>query len=343
MNKTERVKAALRKEAVDRVPVDVWQHFSAADQDPRTLAEFQVEYTKKYDYDFIKLMPFGLYGVQDYGAKVKIFNQIEKPPIVDDFGIHETADWGRLEVLPAHYGTYGQQVQMAGYVSKLVKEELPFIQTIFSPLTNARKLAGDRIFVDMKENPALFKQALQVLTDTTINFVKANIEVGVSGFFFATQCATTQLLTEEEYKEFGEFYDLQVINAYKDQTWFNVAHIHGEGGMFELIDKYPINCLSWHDRWGSPSLKEARAITDKALLGGIREIPYFDENGNKIRESLLVSGSIPEVKQHVFEAIEQVDGKGLLIGPGCVASQLSKESNLFAVRSAVAEYASLNK
>lgn len=338
MTRVERIKAALYSQEVDRVPVDVWQHFSVEDQDPRSLAERQVAYTKKFDYDFIKLMPFGLYGVQDYGAKIKIFNQIEQPPIVEDGGIHDISDWGRLEVLPAYYGTYGKQIQMVQYVNKLTKGELPYIQTVFSPLTNARKLAGDRILTDMKENPVLFKQALQVLTDTTINFIKANIEAGVSGFFFAPQCATTNFMTEEEYKEFGVPYDLQVINAYKDVTWFNVAHIHGDNGMFDLIEKYPVQCLSWHDRWGEPSLQEARTRTNKAFLAGIREIPYF-RNGKKIRESLLVDGSIPEVKLHVFEALDQVDGKGILIGPGCVASQFSTDSNLHAVRSAVADYA----
>lgn len=274
MTRVERIKAALYSQEVDRVPVDVWQHFSVEDQDPRSLAERQVAYTKKFDYDFIKLMPFGLYGVQDYGAKIKIFNQIEQPPIVEDGGIHDISDWGRLEVL----------------------------------------------------------------TDTTINFIKANIEAGVSGFFFATQCATTNFMTEEEYKEFGVPYDLQVINAYKDVTWFNVAHIHGDNAMFDLIEKYPVQCLSWHDRWGEPSLQEARTRTNKAFLAGIREIPYF-RNGKKIRESLLVDGNIPEVKLHVFEALDQVDGKGILIGPGCVASQFSTDSNLHAVRSAVADYA----
>lgn len=149
MTRVERIKAALYSQEVDRVPVDVWQHFSVEDQDPRSLAERQVAYTKKFDYDFIKLMPFGLYGVQDYGAKIKIFNQIEQPPIVEDGGIHDISDWGRLEVLPAYYGTYGKQIQMVQYVNKLTKGELPYIQTVFSPLTNARKLAGDRILTDL--------------------------------------------------------------------------------------------------------------------------------------------------------------------------------------------------
>lgn len=338
MNRLERIKAALNSEEVDYVPSNLWMHHSASDQDPRSLAEIQVEFAKKYDFDFIKLMPFGLYGVQDFGAKVKIFNKINKPPIVDDYGIHEVEDWGKLEVLPAYYGTYGKQVQLAQYTGKLTKGTIPFIQTIFSPLTNARKLAGDRILLDIKQNPKLVKQALQVITDTTINFVKANIEAGVHGFFFATQCASYDFLTEDEYIEFGQYYDLQVINAYKDITYFNVAHIHGENVMFDLIEKYPVNCLNWHDRWTPISLTEARKRTNKCLLGGIREVPYYNDKKEVIRESLLVSGTVSEVEEHVIEAIEEIDGKGLIIGPGCVADQFSIEKNIFAIRRAVYNY-----
>lgn len=339
MDKIQRIKSALKSEEVDRVPVSVWMHLSAIDQDPRSLAEEQYAYTKKYDYDFIKMMPFGLYGVQDYGAKIKIFNQVDQPPEVSDYGIHEVEDWKALKVLSAYYGTYGKQVQLAQYLEKLTKGKIPYIQTIFSPLTNARKLAGDRILLDMKENPEIFKQALQVITDTTINFVKANIEAGVHGFFFATQCATSSFMTEEEYEEFGAYYDRQVINAYKDITYFNVAHLHGQDAFFDLVEKYPVNCLSWHDRWGGPTLEEARKRTGKCFLGGIREVPYYDEAGNKIRDSLLESGSIAEVENHVYEAIEQVNGRGLILGPGCCASQLSAEKNLFAVRRAAYDYA----
>ncbi len=335
MNKVERIKAALKGEAVDRVPVNLWMHFSAVDQDPRSLAETQVAFANKYDFDFIKLMPFGLYGVQDYGVKVKIFNQVNLPPVVDDYGVHELADWGNIDVLPAHYGTYGKQVQLTRYTIKLAKKSLPIIQTIFSPLTTARKLAGDRILLDMKEDPKLFQQALQAITETTVNFVKANLEEGVDGFFFATQCANYDFLTEEEYKEFGEYFDLQVINAYKDKTYFNVAHIHGDNGMFARIANYPVNCINWHDRWSSPSLSEAKEITDKCLLGGIREVPYYDASGNRIRGSLLNDGTVEEVEQHVREAISSVGGRGLILGPGCVADQKVLEKNLYALRRAV--------
>lgn len=341
MNKTERIQAALKGQEVDKIPLNLWMHFSAVDQDPRSLAEAQVAFAQKYDFDFIKLMPFGLYGVQDYGVKVKIFNRVNFPPIVDDYGIHNIWDWDRIEPLPAIYGSYGKQLQAARYTIQLAKRQLPIIQTIFSPLTTARKLAGDRILLDMKEDPRLFRQALQALTETTINFVKANIEAGVDGFFFATQCANHDFLTEAEYREFGEYFDRQVIAAYQKETYFNVAHLHGDNGMFELIADYPVNCINWHDRWSHPTLEEARKLTDKCLLGGIREAPYYNENGEKIRDSILVSGSVAEVEQHVQQAIVAAGETGFILGPGCVADQDLPEKNLYALCRAVYRGAAL--
>lgn len=332
MNKHERIKAALKFEVVDRVPMNLWMHHSVNDSNPKILAESQVEMTKKYDFDFIKLMPFGLYCVEDWGAEIQYFNQSNRPPIIQKYGIEEVEDWGRLAVLPAIYGTYGKQLQLAQYVGKKVKGDIPYVQTIFSPLTIARKLGGDRLLLDIVENPGLVKQALDVITETNINFVKANIDAGVDGFFFATQCATKNLFTEEEYKQFGETYDLKVIESFNSETWFNIVHIHGDNIMFDLLANYPVNCLSWHDRWTLPSLQEARKITNKCLLGGIREVPYYDENKRVIRNSLLLDGTVSEIENHVKEAIEQVNGKGLIIGPGCVANQNTPETSIYALK-----------
>ncbi len=338
MNKFERIKAALKLEEVDRVPANLWYHLSDVDRNIEKLAETLVNENEKYDFDFIKVMPFGLYSVQDWGVKVKEFNERGKPPVVEDYAIHKIEDWSKLEVLPVTKGIWGETVELAQRVGKLTKGKTPFVQTLFSPLTTAQKLAGDRILEDLKENPKLFKQALQVITDTTIEFVKANIEAGISGFFFATRCANYDYISEEDYKEFGEYFDLQVINAYKDKTFFNIAHIHGERGMFDLVEKYPVNCINWHDRWTPPTLSEARKKSNKCFLGGIQEVPYVDENGKEIRPSLLNAGTPEEVKAHVNEAIAELYGKGLIVGPGCGADQFVPEENIHAVRQAASSF-----
>jgi len=329
MTKNERVKAALKGEDVDRIPMSIWLHYPHKDQDPKSLADMQIEVASKYDYDFIKLMPFGLYTVQDLGAKIKIFGTQHQPPIVDEFGIHDIKDWGKLEVLPAIHGTYGKQLQLTQHVSRQLNGSMPFIQTIFSPITTAKKLAGDRIYQDMKEDPKIFHQALKVITETTINFVKANIEAGVSGFFFATQHGTTDEMTEKDYDEFAMPYDLEIFDSFKDITFFNVIHIHGNNIMFEKLSKYPANCISWHDRWVAPSLSEARKITDKCLLGGINE------------KAVLATASPDEIQTHIEEAIRDAGRRKLMIGPGCVAEPLTPEINYYAARIAVERFSKL--
>ncbi len=336
MTKKERLEAALKGEEVDRIPISIWQHFSTVDQDPVSLAEIQVRTAEKFDYDFIKLMPFGLYGVQPWGAQIEIYCKINNPPNVVQYGIQKLSDWERLEVIPPYMGSYGKQVELARHVGRLTKGKgLPYIQTIFSPLTTARKLAGDRVFSDMRESPETVKTALQIITDTTIGFIKANLEAGVSGFFLATQCCNTDTISEEEYHEFEEPYMLQLLQSYQNETFLNIGHLHGENGMFALFSKLPFTVINWHDRWCAPSLSEARKITDKCLAGGIREVPYYDENGNKVRESLLKGNDVKEIQEHVWEAIREVNGRGLIIAPGCCVDQEVTETSQFALRSAV--------
>ncbi len=330
MNHFERIKAALNHEPVDRVPVNLWSHLPEYDQNPRSLARKQVEFAQQYDFDFIKLMPFGLYGVEDYGAEITYYAKRDHPAVLSKPGILHYSDWRKVEPLNGNFGTYGKQVELAKYVREFSKDEFPVIQTIFNPLTTALKLAGNRLVLDIKEHPKEVKQALEALTQTTINFVHENLNAGVDGFFYATQTATSNLFTREEYLEFGRPYDLKVLDAFKDKTWFNVAHIHGDNTYFDLIADYPVQALNWHDRSVAPSLKEARQLTDKALIGGLHELP--NEDGTP---SILVSGTVNEVENHVREAIDEVDGKGLIIGPGCVASQEVPDANIYALRTAV--------
>jgi uroporphyrinogen decarboxylase len=329
LTKKERILSALNGNEVDRVPISIWLHHPDRDQDPRALAETQVEFAKKYDLDFIKLTPFGLYSVQDWGCKVKFFCTKNEVAVVDELGIRDINDWKKLKVFPGYYGTWGKQVQLAQHTKKLLENEnndIPFVQTIFSPLTIAWKLAGDRLFDDIKEYPEVVHEALQVITETSINFIKANIDAGVSGFFFATQCATTDLTTVEEYEEFGTKYDLQLLDAYKDIIFFNILHIHGKNVMFDKLEKYPVNCINWHDRLIKPSLGEAVNITDKCLLGGIEE------------NSVLLNSTPDEVQKHVGEAIKLGRRKKLIIGPGCVADPRTPVENYFAARVAVEQY-----
>ena len=323
MTKRERVEAALNFQEVDRLPISIWYHLPHVDQDPVNLAEETIALTRKYDYDFIKMMPFGNYGAQDYGLSVKFHCTPDKPAKERRFGIEDYSDWTKLEPLPAYYGTYGKQVEFAQQMKKQLKgEDIPYIQTIFSPLSIAKKLAGPRIYTDIKECPKQLHQALEAITQTTINFVNANIEAGVAGFFFASQCASYNLMSGEEYDEFGIAYDQRVMEAACNGTYFNMIHIHGENTMWERLEKLPGNALNWHDRWIGPTLAEARQMTKKCLCGGINEKIFMNETVDTIRD-------------HIAEDVSMAGKVGYMVTPGCVAKLDTPQINFYAARTAV--------
>ncbi len=327
MTRKERIMAALAKEEVDRIPLGMWYHLPHVDQDAVALAETQIHMAEDYGLDFIKMMPFGNYQAVDYGLSCTYYCTPTQAVFERKYDIESAEEWGELKELPGCYGCHGKTLAAAMQIAKQQKKkglEIPFLQTIFSPLTIARKLAGDRIFTDMKEEPALLHHALDAIMRTSINFVKENVNAGVSGFFFASQCSSYDLMTEEEYREFGARYDVPILNSIKDDTFFNVIHIHGENTMFKLLSSYPVNCVNWHDRWVAPDLAQARTITDKCLMGGINE-------------SWLGKAEPGEIKIHIKEAVELGGRRGLILSPGCCASMKTPAENFYACRNAVRE------
>lgn len=325
MNKLQRVQAALAGKEVDRPPISLWKHYPAVDQDPLLLARAHVEFQEKFDFDFIKLTPFELYCVQDWGCQIKFFCTETESPIVYRQAIQHANDWRRLEVLPATVGTWGKQLLLTRHTKALAKPDVPIVQTIYSPLTVARKLAGDRVIHDLREYPAILHKALEIITETTIDFVKNNIAAGASGIFFATACANYDFMTIPEYHEFGERYDLEILRA-ASNAWFNILHIHGSRIMFDELLHYPVHALNWHDSHEYPPLRRARAITDLCIIGGL------DESG------AICNGTPYQVVEEVSTFLSETNLRGVMVGPGCVTDPNPPANNIGAARLVVERY-----
>src|ERR1700738_2844707 len=99
---------------------------------------------------------------------------------------------------------------------------------VFHPLSLARKLSGDRLNYDLKENPQAVTDALEAITETTLAFAEACFREGTEGFFYSIQAASTDFHTEEEYRRFVEPYDRRILEAVRAQSKLTVLHCHGE-------------------------------------------------------------------------------------------------------------------
>lgn len=306
MNHFERIDATLAGRPVDRIPIALWRHWPVVDQDAGHLAEATVRWQREFDFDLVKFMPTGTYGIEDWGARTIYQPTRNGTRTVTRFGVTAADQWPALPVLDPARGTLGVQIDALGRAARALAGEAPILQTIFSPLTTARKLAGERVFTHLRCDPAKLEAGLDVITETTIRFALESIAAGAHGFFFATQCATWQTMSEPEYRRFGERWDRKLLDAIVGKSRYNLVHAHGEDVMFDLIAAYPANMLSWHDQRTAPGLAEAARRFGGVLACGINE------------QQTLVDGPLDRIRNELEASIRATSGRRLLLAPGCV-------------------------
>jgi len=316
MDHWQRIEAAAAGEPVDRPPVSLWRHFPEDDLDPAKLAGHMVAWQRAWDFDLVKFMPSGTYGVEDWGAVTEYQGAANGARAVVKTGLARAGDWARLARLDPRKGVLGREVEALRLAARELGGGAPILQTVFSPLTTARKLAGDRVFADMRREPEALEAGLRIITDVTIDFALASLEAGAHGVFLATQCASYRVATEPEYLRFGKRYDLEVFAALKGRTRFDLLHVHGEDVMFDLLADYPVSLLNWHDRLTAPTLRDALARSPKLLVGGVEE------------NRTLARGPLEAIRAEVRDAIAQTGGRRLMIGPGCVLLVATPDANI---------------
>lgn len=329
MNKKERVDAALRGESVDRVPVSVWGHDFVREWSAQGLAEAMVENFTRYDWDYLKVNPRACYHVEDWKVKVRPSGEPYKGPVFEYTPIKSAADWKRLRPLEPDRGTLGEQLKALQLINHSVGYDAYFVQTIFCPLGVAKYLAGHRnepVLQTIREDRSAMHAALRVITETFTTFAIACMEYGASGIFYATNgWASQSLLTPDQYREFGEQYDLEFLDAIKSRAKFNILHNCGTHIYFDQLAVYPVHALSWGaGEDGNPSLADGKKRSGKAVMGGISQ------------KSVLKSGSPNQVRDEVAQVLEQTGGRHFLLAPGCAIAPETPGKNLEAVRLTVA-------
>jgi len=319
MDHWQRIEAAIAGKVTDCLPVALWRHFPVDDQDPGKLAAHTLAYQRAWDFDLVKFMPSGTYGIEDWGAKTAFEGAENGARVVKQVGVNSPEGWRQLPKLDIRKGVYGAQNQALAVAAKELKGSAPILQTVFSPLTTARKLTGEPLLEHLRKHPDALEEGLRIITEVTIAFGEEALKAGAHGFFFATQLATTDVLTPAEYDRFGKRWDLEFFNAFKGRTRIDMLHLHGMNPMFDELSGYPVGLVNWHDRLTAPTLKTAAGRFKGALVGGVEEL------------GLLVKGSEAEVRAQVRDAIAQTGGRRLLLGPGCVAGIAAPEHNIRAV------------
>ncbi len=324
MTHKQRIENAIALKESDRIPYALWMHNPNKDRHPKRLAELSLNLQKKYDMDFIKFTPYGMYQTIDHGADLDVFAGFRDAPVLHKSLINDVKDWDKLRPIRGDRGEFTYVLEGQRMCHEMLEERVPLQQTVFSPLTVAAKLSSPAIVArHIKEDPYRVHRALELFTETLMQFMKASVDLGVDGFFYATQMASRDLLTPAEHDEFCREYDLEVLNRVKGGTWFNILHMHGTKVYLEDVQDYPVQGLNWHDRDEGPGMEEVRKYSKMALVGGLTW-------GQK-----WVNLDKAAVAAEVKDAASQCGGKGVIVAPGCVVDPETPHETMALVQKTV--------
>ena len=319
----ERIETCLSGEIPDRVPVALWRHFPGDDQHPQRLAEAHIRFQRQYDFDLLKVTPESTYMTKEWGGTDEWRGAAEGTREYVVRGVARVDDWTRLAVLDPTAGRLGDQVKALRAINAVVGPHTPVIQTIFSPLTQARKLAGETVLLShMRQHPDAVQAALETITQTTLDFLVEIKKTGIAGIFYALQFAQYALLSKEEFDTFCMPYHRRILDAVSD-LWLNVLHLHGTGVRFDDVAGLPVQVLNWHDRETAPSLAEGQARSSGVVCGGLRQW------------ETMAYGSPEAVQAEAGEAIRATGGRRFFLGTGCVTPIITPHGNLSAARGSV--------
>ena len=323
MNHRERLEACLSGDLPDRTPVALWRHFPVDDQSTGGLAAACLHFQRTYDFDLVKVTPASSFSVRDWGVRDEWRGSSEGTRDYTHTVIDSPEDWESLQVLDPGKGYLAEMLDCLDLLVKELGPETTVLQTVFNPLSVAKHLAGNtRLLVHLRQYPEAVHAGLRTITESVRLFIEAASKRGIAGIFYAVQHAQFGLLAEDEYRIFGQEYDLQTLEPARE-LWLNMLHMHGIDIMFKLLSSYPVQVINWHDQDTPPSLAEGLARFPGVVCGGLERVQS------------MVLGTPETVRLQANRAIEVSGGHRFILGTGCVLPITAPHGNILAARRSV--------
>lgn len=328
MKSRERVDAALRGAPVDRPPVSFWGHFYHRESNAPDLVAATREAWERHRWDWIKLNPRKHYHVEPWGVRYRYTGIPGEKPQLTEWPIHEGADWAAIAEQPLDAPAFAEQVEAVRTLRAAIPAEVPIIETVFTPLAVLGEMVETpaSLRMHMDTHAPLVRRALEAVTRSYVPYVRALMEAGADGIFFATvDWASRDLLEPDVYRAWARTHDLEVMAAARDAS-FNVLHVCKRRNLlFELAD-YPVHAFSWASTDPTnPNLEQALARLPGAVMGGISQ------------DTALQQETPDAVLAEYRTALRQTGGRRWLVAPGCSIPPGTPDASLTALREAVEE------
>jgi uroporphyrinogen decarboxylase len=315
-----------------------WGHDFLAEWSPTDLAASTVGRARRLGLDIVKLQPRASCFAEAFGSGYGPSGTALEGPRLGHWPIDGFEGWSNLPEVDASHPSLADQVDALAGVVESLGDERPVLQTVFSPFTVASYVAADdraessrkrpdliakdqsRAVRHLRARPDVLDRALARISVTLIDFVRRSLNAGADGIFFAIGgSASSDALAQSEYEELVLPHDLAVLEAIPVEVPI-VLHLCGPRLNFGLTAALRSDAVSWAaTEAGNPGLAEGRDRSGRVAIGGVPEV------------SALAEGSSEDIRRAVRAAIDETEGRGVVVGPGCSIPPATPEENLLAM------------
>jgi uroporphyrinogen decarboxylase len=325
MTNRDRVMAALRGEAVDRVPLSFWMHHFVAENSVEGFVAESLRLARAFGWDYLKPQSRAQCFAEAWGLQYRASGERAVAYTRTHAPCADAAGLRSLKPAEPAAGALGEQLRALRQIRAGVGPDTPIIWTVFSPLMVVPYLLPGGVEQTLaigREEPGALEAGLAAIAHTLAGYTRLALAAGADGLFYATNVARRDLLSAAECRRFQRPYDLQILAAAASAP-FNVLHVCGSGVLFDEFVDYPVQAISWAQAEGNPSLADGRRRSGRAVMGGLPAKP------------VIVTLTPDAVAARARAAVREMDGRALLLGPDCSINPETPDALLQAARAAL--------
>jgi uroporphyrinogen decarboxylase len=314
MNKKERVVAAIHQKPVDFVPSGFSLHFPSKQAFGDKGVESHLTFFQATDTDIYKIMNENL---------VPSFGSITKPEdyrIIPSISIHDDFMTNQLTLTKKILDRLDGDAFTLGTLHGILASSIHPLEQSGMAYTDTREF----LLSALRENPEPVLSAMHRIADGMSELALAYAKAGIDGIYYAALGAEKQYFTDDEFAQWIEPFDWQILSAIKEAKVYSFLHMCKENLNLEryvpVLDV--VDVVNWGVYEAPYSLSEGKTLfKDKTIMGGLAN-----------RTGALVHGPESKIQSVVKEIIRQMGKTGFILGADCT---LATEQNLALVRSAV--------
>ena len=131
----QRIEAALEGKILDRPAYAMWgPHFNLEDRNVKDFTDATIRYQEAYDFDFIKVMPNGIYFTEDFGQVIRPAENYLDDTWMNtlQFAIKDPHDWAKIKVPDLKKGALAREIEVVKRLCDHYQGDVPVLPTIFS-------------------------------------------------------------------------------------------------------------------------------------------------------------------------------------------------------------------